>query len=186
MLKRKGSITVVTGCPGSGKSTLAARLAESRPQGVHLSGDAFYHFIVHLISPILPESHEQNTVVTRAITRTAATFALGGYETFVDGIVGPWFLPAFVKELEDVRVPLHYVVIRASLKETLRRAASRPAPAEERVVRHMYKAFASLGRLEGHAIDSTGQTESATFNTLAQRWLAGEFILDLKNISGDA
>ena len=177
-----GSITIVTGCPGSGKTTLATRLSQSRPHGVHLSGDVFYQFIAHPISPILAESHAQNTVVTRAIARAARIFASGDYEVFVDGVVGPWFLPTFVKELEDVPVLIHYVVVRASFEDTLRRATSRPSPADEQIVRHMYDQFASLGPLEGHTIDSTGQTEEETFNFLARRWLAGEFALDLGSI----
>ena len=82
------SLTIVAGCPGTGKTTLASQLSTASPRGLHLVADMFYDFIEEVISPILPESHAQNTTVTIATARAAATFASrGGYDVFIDGVV---------------------------------------------------------------------------------------------------
>jgi energy-coupling factor transporter ATP-binding protein EcfA2 len=62
-----GSLLIVTGPPGAGKSTVAKLLADSMPRSVLVEGDAFFGFLANgAIDPWLPESHEQNTVVTKA------------------------------------------------------------------------------------------------------------------------
>jgi AAA domain-containing protein len=139
------SITIVTGCPGTGKTTLAARLAAASERGVHLSGDGFYAFVTRPVSPILPESRAQNTTVTAAVARAAGAFAAGGYDVAVDAVIGPWLLPTFLGEVEAARVPIHYVVLRAGLSDTLVRSRGRSDPGEERIVRHMHAAFEDLG-----------------------------------------
>ena len=178
-----GSITIVTGCPGTGKTTLADRLSRSRAHGVCLSGDAFHRFVAHPISPIVPEAHAQNTTVTTAIARAAAAFAADGYDVFVDGVVGPWFLPTFVSELRGRFAPVHYVILRAGLEDTVKRASSRPAPGDEGVVRHMHGEFSDLGPFERHAVDSTDRTEDDTLDEIERRWSAGEFLLDLGKVA---
>ena len=47
--------------------------------------------LIH-ISPHLPEPNAQNGVVIEAFLETAKRFVKGGYDVYVDGIVGPWFL----------------------------------------------------------------------------------------------
>jgi hypothetical protein len=89
-----GSLVVVTGPPGAGKSTVAQVLARAAEHSVLVEGDAFFGFLARgAVDPWLPESHDQNTVATRAAAAAAGVFALGGYATIYDGVVGPWFLP---------------------------------------------------------------------------------------------
>ena len=38
-----------------------------------------------------PESNAQNGVVIEAFLESAKRFVRGGYDVYVDGIVGPWF-----------------------------------------------------------------------------------------------
>ncbi len=91
-----GSLLVVTGPPGAGKSTVACRLAADADPSVLVEGDAFSAFLAAgAIAPWLPESDEQNAVVTMAAAKAAGAFARGGYTTIFDGVVGPWFLPRF-------------------------------------------------------------------------------------------
>lgn len=92
-----GSLLIVTGPPGAGKSTVAKLLADSMSRSVLVEGDAFFGFLANgAIDPWLPESHEQNTVVTRAAGKATGEFVVGGFSVVYDGVVGPWFLDTFV------------------------------------------------------------------------------------------
>jgi cytidylate kinase len=92
-----GSLLIVTGPPGAGKSTVAKLLAASMPRSVLVQGDAFFGFLANgAIDPWLPESHEQNTVVTKAAGKATGEFVVGGFSVVYDGVIGPWFLDTFV------------------------------------------------------------------------------------------
>lgn len=79
------SLLVVTGPPGSGKSTLAAVVAARSPRSVLVEGDAFFGFLAEgSIPPWLPESNEQNRLVTEACGLAAGRFTTGGYDTVFD------------------------------------------------------------------------------------------------------
>lgn len=172
------SITIITGCPGTGKTTLTKQLAEYHPQGVHLTGDSFYTFLAHKILPILPEAHTQNMTVTVAIAQATAAFVSGAYDVFVDGIIGPWLLPLFVKSLGTITTSVQYIVLRANLDDTVRRATLRSGSDDEAVVRHMHAHFANLGQFEHHAVDCTNWTAEETFNQILPQWQRQAFRLD--------
>lgn len=53
------------------------------------------------------------------------TFAHGGYDAVVDGIVGPWFLPPFRAASERGELAMSYVVLRAGLDVAISRARGR-------------------------------------------------------------
>jgi len=78
-----GSIVIVSGPPGSGKTTLCRALAARHDDGVHLVSDRFYEFIAHSVDPATPESHHQNTIVTRAVASAALAYAKGGYTVYM-------------------------------------------------------------------------------------------------------
>ena len=175
-----GRVTIVTGCPGTGKTTLSLRLASSGSLGLRLEVDAFYSFLAHPLSPVLPESQAQNTAVCIATARAARAFAEHGYQVFVDGVVGPWFLPVFARELVGLEAPVEYGVVRASLDETVRRATTRPDGDKFEVdgVKHMHAAFADLGAFESHVIDTEGRTADETLAEIERRLSTGELRLD--------
>ncbi|HEY0001024.1 MAG TPA: AAA family ATPase [Actinoplanes sp.] len=89
-----GDVIILTGPPAAGKTTVAALLAaDAGSPTVHLTTDLFYRSIrTGFVLPFLPDAQRQNEVVIEAIV---ATFARGGYDVVVDGIIGPWFLPPF-------------------------------------------------------------------------------------------
>jgi cytidylate kinase len=170
------SVVIVSGCPGSGKTTLSRALAGSARQGVHLLSDVFYNFPASPIDPTLPESHDQNTAIMRALARSARAFAESGYAVFLDGVIGPWFLPVLHAELAD-GPSTSYLVLRAPESEALRRVRERQGPGASAQVRKMVSAFAELGDLRVHALDTLDRSEAEVLS-LAQRGLAdGRFRL---------
>jgi len=146
---------------------------------VHVVTDAFYRFFSHPIVPIRPEARDQNTAAIRAIAAASAAFAASGCAVFVDGVIGPWFLPTFLAEVAPSGVRVDYVVLRAPLAETLARAMARAeARADDDViVRHMHSAFADLGAFEAHAVDTGAQPLAATRELVERRRARGDFSL---------
>lgn len=180
-------ITIVTGVPGAGKTTLSRRAAKADPRGLHLPADIFYTFPAYPVSPVLPEAHAQNEAMIAAVIRAAAAFAARDYEVFVDGIVGPWFLPVVAAELASTRIPVEYVVLQVGCDQAVRRATSRlQQPGAEVVVRHMHAEFQNLGEYAAHAFDTTDTSIDEAFAEFARRRSTGIFALDLTRIHAAA
>ena len=117
-------LLVVTGPPGAGKSTVARIVAHEFDPSVLVDGDAFFAFVARgAIEPWLPESHAQNEVVVRAAAAAAGRFAVGGYTTVYDGVLGPWFLAPFTHATGLTR--LHYAVLMPSVECCVERVAVR-------------------------------------------------------------
>jgi predicted kinase len=181
------SIVIVTGAPGTGKTALAALLSEALPRGLHIPSDVFYSFPAHPIPPYRAEADDQNADIIVALAQTSAAFARRGYDVFLDGIFGPWFLPLMAAELMGVAVPVDYVVLCAPLEVALARAESRSRPTKADVVRQMHVAFADLGSYEAHAIDAGRRTLAELGEEFRRRQSQGDFMLDLRRVTdGDA
>ena len=155
-----GEVIILTGPPGAGKTTVAALLATgAKAPTVHLTTDLFYRAIrTGFVLPFLPAAQEQNVVVVDAIVATVTTFARGGYDVVVDGIVGPWFLPPFRAAANRDQLALSYVVLRPDLSTTLTRATERADGElkEVEAITGLHGAFADLGEFEDHALDTGG------------------------------
>jgi len=154
----KAALTIVTGAPGTGKTTVATLLAQASPRGLHIPSDVFYGFPAHPVPPHLPESRAQNTAMIAAMTRTAATFAAHGYEVFLEGIIGPWFLPTVKAELARDPFEAHYVVLHAALETTVERVRNRRDESPMPVVVQMHAEFSHLGPYAHHCIDTTNRS----------------------------
>jgi chloramphenicol 3-O-phosphotransferase len=168
-------IVIVSGCPGAGKSTLARALSRAAVRGLHLDSDWFYGFPAAPIDPATPEAHDQNTIVMRALARSAGAFAEGGYAVFLDGVIGPWFLPLLRDELRGAR--LAYLVLRASEEDALRRVRARDGGGASARVRHMHAAFAKLGPYHAHAIETSGRRRRDVLAEARDGLRAGRFDL---------
>ena len=171
---QQGRILIVTGSPGTGKTTAAALAAQetSLERSVHMHTDDFYHYLSKgYIAPHLPASNEQNRVVIEAFLEAAKRFARGGYDVVVDGIVGPWFLQPW-KQAAQEGYEVHYIVLRASREETLKRATGRAKLNREtniELVETMWEQFADLGEYERNAIDTTHLTIRDTVSAIQKK-----------------
>lgn len=170
-------IVIVSGCPGAGKSTLSRRLAQNEPHGLHLDSDLFYGFPAHPIDPATPEAHAQNAVTMRALARAAGAYAEGGYQVFWDGVVGPWFLPLIREELGG-SPRLAYVVLRTSEAEAVARVRARDGAGPSARVRTMHAAFAQLGELAAHAVETSGRRRRDVWEEVRAGLKEARFALD--------
>ena len=90
--------------------------------------------------PTTPASQGQNEAILRAAARAAAAFAESGYDVYVDGVVGPWFLPVVLAEA-PAGTQTSYVVLRVPEDEALRRVRGRRDGSESHRVAPMVRAF---------------------------------------------
>lgn len=152
VIRRMSNLLVVTGPPGAGKSTVARLLAEREDRSVLVEGDAFFAFLARgAVEPWLPESNDQNAVVTQAAAAATGRFASAGFATVYDGVLGPWFLPTFVKASGLAR--LDYVILLPTADECVRRVRARAGHAftDEPAARKMHHEFASAA-VEGRHV----------------------------------
>lgn len=156
---KSGRMIIITGSPGTGKTTTAAIVAQESgmEKSVHMHTDDFYHALCKgAIPPHLPESNEQNRIVTEAFLAAAKRYARGGYDVVVDGIIGPWFLEPWLDAAWQ-GYEVHYIVLRASKEETMKRAVGRAKLDGETniaLVEAMWAQFQHLGAYESHTIDT--------------------------------
>lgn len=175
---KSGRIVVITGSPGTGKTTVSAIVADESTleRSVRLHTDDFYHGLCKgAIPPHLPESNEQNQIVIEAFLEAAKRYARGGYDVIVDGIVGPWFLEPWRKAVRE-GYEVHYIVLRASKEETLRRAIARDKLNRKtniELVEAMWGQFAHLGEYEVNVIDSTCCTAAETVDKVQEALAKG-------------
>ncbi|KAB2706672.1 AAA family ATPase [Brucella intermedia] len=176
-MEHSGEILILTGTPGAGKTTTAERLAnQPGSPKVHLHSDDFWHFIKNgAIQPYLPEAHAQNVIVMDALTKAAKAYADGGYFVIVDGIIGPWFLEPF----RNLATPLHYVVLRPSLDEAIRRCRERGGNtlADPGPIAELHGQLSALGPLEPHVLAAEGWSRSQTLAAVRAAVESGAFRL---------
>ena len=152
------ALLVITGPRGAGKSTAARFIADAAERSVLVEGDAFFGFLASgAIEPWLPESNEQNEVVTLAAASAAGRFAKGGFTAIYDGVVRPWFLPTFAAAtgLDD----LEYVVLLPPVETCVARVRARRNHgfSDEAATRKMHEEFAAADVPERHVLHQAGE-----------------------------
>lgn len=176
-----GRIVIVTGPPGAGKSTVAQRLAREteEPLGMHMHTDDLYAYIKKgYVEPWRPESQAQNVTLMNALAGSAATCAVGGYDVYVDGIVGPWFFDPWLSAARRYDLELNYVLLLPDEETTVARGTARTGHpmTDAAVIRQMSQAFRGASPPES-AIDTTGQTVAQTVAAAAAGLKEGRFRL---------
>ena len=175
----QGRIIVITGSPGTGKSTTASLVAKESDmdKSVHMHTDDFYHYLSKgAIPPHLPESNEQNLVVIEAFLEAAKRYARGGYDVIVDGIIGPWFLKPW-QSLVREQYEVHYIILRASKEETLKRAVERSKLDRKtniELVDTMWEQFCNLGIYESNVVDTTTYSIQETVSAVQEKLQVGQ------------
>ena len=99
-----------------------------------------------------------------------------GYDVYVDGIVGPWFLEPWLRAARE-GYDVHYIVLRASREITLRRAVERSKldlKTNTELVEVMWEQFCDLGKYEANVIDTTEQTVSETVQSIKAHLKSGQ------------
>lgn len=170
----QGRIIVITGAPATGKSTASEIVAQKSDmeKSVHMYTDDFYHYISKgAIAPHLPESNEQNLIVIEAFLEAAKRYARGGYDVIVDGIIGPWFLKPWL-DIVQGGYEVHYIILRASKVETMKRAVNRAKLDREtniELVESMWEQFHNLGIYEANVIDTTNFLIQDTVSAIKEK-----------------
>ena len=176
------NVLLLTGPSGSGKTTVARLVATDAPRPtMHLTTDEFYRGIrTGFVAPYLPGAERQNEVVVEAIVATVAVYARGGYDVVVDGIIGPWFLAPFRAAAAAGEWAMSYVVLRPDLGTTLQRGQARPQPelTDADALSGLHGAFADLGALEPHALDTTRLDPDRTAAEVRKAVASGSYLLN--------
>jgi len=173
-----GHILILSGSPGAGKTTTAeklARLPGPTPK-VHIHSDDFWGYIKHgVIDPWLPEADAQNRMIMEIAAGVAGRYARGGYFVAFDGVIGPWSLPPYLA----LDVPMHYIVLRPSVEESVARCVARGGDSlgDPVVVADVYRMFADLGPYERHVLPSNGLDPEQTLAAVIAAMRSGDYRL---------
>ncbi|MGH2915210.1 MAG: AAA family ATPase [Solirubrobacteraceae bacterium] len=149
-------LIVVTGPPGAGKSTVAEILAKRVEPSALVASDTFFAMIDRgFIDPWTEAAHHQNGVVIAAAAAAAGRMTDGGFTVVFDGVIGPWFLDAFLAATGLGEI--HYVMLLPPERICLQRVSSRVGHgfSDSDAARHMYRAFAVAARSDLCVVRST-------------------------------
>ena len=157
-------IVIISGSPGTGKTSIFTRLTENSTyeKAVNIHVDDFWQYIRKgYIHPWLDGSGDQNETVVEAVAVSAKVYSESGYEVFVDGTLGPWFLKPWQK-LAKKGTDVRYIILRPDVETTVLRATERAQrdffPLSVEVIKDVWRSMTELGEYESYVVDTSGQT----------------------------
>lgn len=89
----------------------------------------------------------------------------------VDGIIGPWFLDPWLNVVKE-GYEVHYIILRASKEETMKRAVCRSKLNTEtniELVNAMWEQFCNLGTYEANVMETTNDTIYDTVSKIKEK-----------------
>ena len=125
----------------------------------------------HIMSKGIIKPYIEFSIPIEAFLEAAKRYARGGYDVIVDGIVGPWFLEPW-KALVREHYEVHYIILRASKEETLKRAVERSKLDRKtniELVETMWEQFCNLGIYESNVIDTTTYSIQETVSAVQEK-----------------
>jgi cytidylate kinase len=170
-----GELVVVTGPPGAGKSSVSEELVKSRTPSALLPGDSFFAMIKRgYVLPWLPQARRQNGVVIEAAAAAAGRLSAIGFVVY-DGVLGPWFLPTFVRGAGLVEV--HYVILLPPLEVCLDRVRRRVDHgfSDLSITQDMHQQFTSAEIDAKHVITDPHSHPAQLAELIAIRLGTGQF-----------
>jgi chloramphenicol 3-O-phosphotransferase len=136
-------------------------LADGFDPSALIAGDDFFATVRKgFIAPWTEAAHHQNETVVAAAAAAAGRMVQGGYTVVYDGVIGPWFLEAFVRTTGLPEV--HYVMLLPPEDVCLQRISSRQGHGfrDLAAARHMYREFAAAAASSLRVLTSSSPPES--------------------------
>ena len=176
-------IIIISGSPGAGKTTVTQKLVENseHEKVVNIHLDDFWQFIRKgYIHPWLDGSGEQNETVIESVTASAEKFAAGGYEVFVEGAIGTWFIEPWLN-LAKKGIDVRYIMLRPDKETIVSRVINREQnkffPLTAEVAKNLWEDFGVLDIYESHVINNSSQTIDETAAYIQGMLDEGKFAL---------
>lgn len=118
-----GELVIIAGPPGAGKSSVSEHLVNEFTPSALVAGDSFFAMIKNgYLLPWLPQARRQNTVIIEAAAAAAGRLT-DICSVIYDGVIGPWFLPTFVRATGLPHI--NYVILLPPLEVCLERIRRR-------------------------------------------------------------
>jgi chloramphenicol 3-O-phosphotransferase len=162
-MDKQGRIIIISGSPGTGKTSISRKLAEKSTYAcsVHLHTDDFYGYIKKgYTAPWENGSGDQNEIVMEIIAESAEIFCKNGYDVYVDGVIGPWFIEPWI-DISKKDIDVRYIVLLPDKQTTIERAFSRQKISfdlKKDIVENLWNTFSNINDYRNHIVDTTAQT----------------------------